>query len=104
MLYSDNLFETDQWVEMIQVNECGLRESSGGKEGGDRCWCEVCLGRLWMCFNRESDGREKWRFGLDNKNIYTVVRDCDRKIKRRRFVEFVEFVPVPGREFKERIS
>ena len=23
-----NLFETDQWVEMIQVNECGLRESS----------------------------------------------------------------------------
>ena len=70
---SDNVFETDQWVEMIQVNECGLRESSGGKEGGDRCWCEVCLGRLWMCFNRESDGREKWRFGLDDKNIYTVV-------------------------------
>lgn len=33
-----------------------------------------------MCFNRESDGREKWRFGLDDKNIYTVVRDCDRKI------------------------
>jgi hypothetical protein len=26
-----------------------------------------------MCFNRESDGREKWRFGLDDKNIYTVV-------------------------------
>ena len=66
---------------MIQMNECGLRESSGGKEGGDRCWCEVCLGRLWMCFNRESGGREKWRFGLDDKNIYTVVRDCDRKIK-----------------------
>jgi len=21
--------ETDQWAEMIQVNECGLRESSG---------------------------------------------------------------------------
>ena len=35
-----------------------------------------------MCFNRESDGREKWRFGLDDKNIYTVVRDCNRKIKR----------------------
>ena len=35
-----------------------------------------------MCFNRESDGREKWRFGLDDKNIYTVVRDCDRKIKK----------------------
>jgi hypothetical protein len=26
-------------------------------------------------------GREKWRFGLDDKNIHTVVRDCDRKIK-----------------------
>jgi hypothetical protein len=36
-----------------------------------------------MCFNRESDGREKWRFGLDDKNIYTVVRDCDRKIKNK---------------------
>ena len=36
--------------------------------------CEVCLGRLWI-LNRESDGREKWRFGLDDKN--TVVRDCD---------------------------
>jgi len=35
-----------------------------------------------MCFNRESGGREKWRFGLDDKNIYTVVRDCDRKIKK----------------------
>ena len=34
-----------------------------------------------MCFNRESDGREKWRFGLDDKNIYTVVRDCDRKLQ-----------------------
>ena len=55
------------------------------KDGGDRCWCEVCLGRLWMCFNRESDGREKWRFGLDDKNIYTVVRDCDRKIKSTYF-------------------
>ena len=32
MLYSDSFFETDQWVEMIQVNECGLRESSGEKK------------------------------------------------------------------------
>ena len=82
MLYSDNLFETDQWVEMIQVNECGLRESSGEKKeainvGAKFVW-EDCG---CMCFNRESDGREKWRFGLDDKNIYTVVRDCDRKIK-----------------------
>ena len=30
-------------------------------------------GRLWMCFNRESDGREKWRFDLDDNNIYTAA-------------------------------
>ena len=44
---------------------------------------------VWMCFNRESDGREKWRFGLDDKNIYTVVRDCDRKIKTTVSVDFL---------------
>jgi hypothetical protein len=26
-----------------------------------------------MCFNRESDGREKWRFDLDDNNIYTAA-------------------------------
>jgi hypothetical protein len=83
LLYSDNLFETNQWVEMIQVNECGLRESSGEKKEAIEVGAKFVWGRLWMCFNRESDGREKWRFGLDDKNIYTVVRDCDRKIKNK---------------------
>ena len=42
-----------------------------------------------MCFNRESDGREKWRFGLDDKNIYTqLYRDCDKKIKKNMFYFF----------------
>jgi hypothetical protein len=62
---------------MIQVNECGLRESSGEKKEAIEVGAKFVWGRLWMCFNRESGGREKW----DDKNIYTVVRDCDRKIK-----------------------
>jgi hypothetical protein len=61
--------------------KCGDRccwESSGGKEGGDRCWCEVCLGRLVRCVlilivRVMEDGREKWRFGLETIKIYTVV-------------------------------
>ena len=80
---SDNLFETDQWVEMIQVNECGLRESLGKKKevfnGGTSLFWEDC-----ECVLR-CGGIDGGRF--DNRprpetparNIYTVVRDCDRK-------------------------
>jgi hypothetical protein len=70
--------------EMIQVNECGLRESLGKKKevfnGGTSLFWEDC-----ECVLR-CGGIDGGRF--DNRprpetparNIYTVVRDCDRKI------------------------
>ena len=41
-----------------------------------------------MCFNRESDGREKWRFGLDDKNIYTQLctGTATKKLKKICFI------------------
>ena len=68
MLYSDNLFETDQWVEMIQVNECGLRESLGKKKevfnGGTSLFWEDC-----ECVNG----------GVEESTVGGLTTDHERK-------------------------